>query len=316
VSVSVSASPSALRTLVAGVVDYAGLFPPASLDMPTAVANFAEYRASDDAWMLGRFVVPVSRLPQWEAAVTALPEALRDAWTGARISALLSGEYAAEAEYITDFNANAPFGVRIDVVEGRTATPDDVLALAAAVPDGVLLYCEIPHREDPLAHLQAAHTAGVRAKIRTGGVTLDVFPTPDEIVRFLRRCVERGVTVKATAGLHHPVRGEFRLTYAPDSIHGTMFGYLNVFLCAAAMYSGFSDALARAVLLVTDASAIDATAEFVRVTLPAPVEGVSVVKVTHAVLEQFRQTGMAAFGSCSFREPVQELAPLFGASAS
>ena len=28
-----------LRTLLAGIVDYAGLFPPAGLDMPAAVAN-------------------------------------------------------------------------------------------------------------------------------------------------------------------------------------------------------------------------------------------------------------------------------------
>ncbi|MCU0626869.1 MAG: hypothetical protein MUF21_10370, partial [Gemmatimonadaceae bacterium] len=62
----------ALEALAAGVVDYAGLFPPASLDMPTAVANHAQYRASRDAWMLGRFVVPVSRLIEWRAAMATL----------------------------------------------------------------------------------------------------------------------------------------------------------------------------------------------------------------------------------------------------
>ena len=49
VSHRVPAASSALRTLVAGVVDYAGLFPPASLGMRDAVANYADYRASDQS---------------------------------------------------------------------------------------------------------------------------------------------------------------------------------------------------------------------------------------------------------------------------
>ena len=36
---------SALRALLDGIVDYAGLFPPAALDMSTAVRNYASYSA-------------------------------------------------------------------------------------------------------------------------------------------------------------------------------------------------------------------------------------------------------------------------------
>lgn len=296
---AVSVAPgSALRALVAGVVDYAGLFPPASLDMMTAVRNYAEYRASDDAWMLGRFVVPVARLDEWTDAVRALPEALAHRWNAARLSALLSGEYAAEAGEIIEFNARNAFGVRIDVAEGRSATPDSVLAMAAAMPDDVMLYCEVPHREDPLPLLQAVRSAGVRAKIRTGGVTPDAFPTASEIVRFLRRCSEVGVPAKATAGLHHPLRGEYRLTYAPDAERGRMYGYLNVFLCAAALRAGVSDACAVAILEVTETSAIvvdDAAVHVAGVTLD------------RSAMESMRREGVVAFGSCSFREPVDEL---------
>ena len=45
-----------------GLIDYAGLFPPASLDLAAAVRNFTWYRLGDDNWMLGRFIVPASRL--------------------------------------------------------------------------------------------------------------------------------------------------------------------------------------------------------------------------------------------------------------
>jgi len=301
VSHRVPAAFSALRTLVTGVVDYAGLYPPASLSMRDAAANYADYCVSDDAWMLGRFLVPVARLAEWESTVGSLEASRIAAWHGAKLSVLLSGEFGSEADQITAFNAVAPFGVRIDAAEGRASTPDTVLATAAAMPDDVLLYCELPHRADPIDLLHAVRSVGVRAKIRTGGVTPDAFPAPAEIVRFLRRCAELGVTVKATAGLHHPMRGEYRLTYAPDAIRGMMFGYLNVFLAAAAIRAGASDAFSTAVLENVDPGAFAIVDGAVSVLgLPLP----------DSVLSQMRADGVVAFGSCSFREPVDELAAL------
>ncbi len=303
VSHRVAAASSALRSLVAGVVDYAGLFPPASLGMRDAVANYADYRASDDAWMLGRFVVPVARLAEWESAVGSLALSQIAAWRGARLSALLSGEFGSEADQISTFNAAAPFGVQIDVAEGRTSTPDTVLATAAAMPDDVLLYCELPHRDDPVELLHAVRSAGVRAKIRTGGVTPDAFPTSAEIVRFLRCCSALGVTAKATAGLHHPLRGEYRLTYAADADRGMMYGYLNVFLAAAAIRAGATDVFAASVLECTDPAAVVITDGAVTVLG---------LELSTRLLAEMRADGVVAFGSCSFREPVEELALIEG----
>jgi hypothetical protein len=50
-----------LQTLLAGLIDYAGLFPPAALSMEQAIANYRRYRDGEHAWMLGRFVVPAAR---------------------------------------------------------------------------------------------------------------------------------------------------------------------------------------------------------------------------------------------------------------
>jgi len=294
-------SHGVLRTLVTGMVDYAGLFPPASLTMDVAVANFAAYRMSADAWMLGRFVVPVSRLDEWEAATAALEPALHAGWQGARISALLSGEFARECELVQDLNARAPFGTVVDALEGRAVTPDAVLAMAAAIPDDVHLYCELPHREDPLAFVAAVKASGVRAKLRTGGVTPDAFPTPTEVVRFLRRCHDAGVTAKATAGLHHPLRGDYRLTYAPDALTGTMYGYLNLLLCAAAIRAGADDDSAVAILTLADTSGIVVS------DVAIVVCGVTLSAIAIAAM---RSEGVVAFGSCSFREPVDELGVL------
>src|SRR5436309_1541360 len=57
-----SMSHASLTALMTGLVDYAGLFPPAQLSMADAAANYLQYRASGDAWMLGRFVCPAPRL--------------------------------------------------------------------------------------------------------------------------------------------------------------------------------------------------------------------------------------------------------------
>jgi hypothetical protein len=53
---------ASLRALLSGVIDYAGLFPPAKLPLDLAIRNYARYRQEPDAWMLGRFVMPANRL--------------------------------------------------------------------------------------------------------------------------------------------------------------------------------------------------------------------------------------------------------------
>jgi hypothetical protein len=292
------------------VVDYAGLFPPASLHMSDAVSNYASYSGSDDAWMLGRFIVPVSRLSEWNAAVSALTREQHLDWSGSRLSVLLSDDFSREADEIDAFNAAEPFGVRIDACEGRASSPDTVLAMSASMPASVSLYCEIPHRTDPLSLLQAVRSAGVCAKIRIGGVTPDAFPTVDEIVRFLRHCHTLDVPAKATAGLHHPLRGEYRLTYQPDAEHGVMFGFLNLLLAAALVRDQRSDADVRAMLLLRDGNAIRFTPSHVIVCSADESDGRRALEIPVSTLAAVRSSGVVGFGSCSFREPVDELASI------
>jgi hypothetical protein len=53
-----------LRALLEGLIDYAGLFPPAALSMQDAVRNYARYQDEQYAWALGRFVVPADRVTE------------------------------------------------------------------------------------------------------------------------------------------------------------------------------------------------------------------------------------------------------------
>lgn len=286
---------AALRSLLTESVDYAGLFPPASLSMAAAVEEYTAHRREPAAWMLGRFVLPAARLDEWER--TARPHTQDAPW---RLAILAPAADGALAATIAEFNGRNRGHAIIDSAEVRAGRIDDVPD-ARALGDGVTIYVEVPVAEDPDRMLQEVARRGVRAKIRTGGVTADAFPTVAQVARFIRRAVERGVSFKATAGLHHPLRAEYALTYDVGGERGTMFGFLNIFLATALARAGGSEQQVAALLQERDAGALifsDEHVEWRGRSLP------------HDALRHARGAGIASFGSCSFREPVADLRTL------
>lgn len=288
---------TAMEALVDGLVDYAGLFPPAALLMRDAVARYASYRADADRAILARFVLPVGRLDELVSASERVE--ISGAASAPWMLAVLAGP--ADAAVLDAFNVRHGSRLRIDTVEAKATTATEVAALAAALAPRFTVYVELPVREDPDPLLAAVGAHGLRAKIRTGGVTTDAFPAPHEVLRFLAGCVRRRVPFKATAGLHHPITGEYALTYAPDSVRGPMYGFLNLFLAALLLHDGHEAQLVAPLLEEREPSAI-------RVT-PGAISwrglGVSTDAITIA------RSGLAgSFGSCSFDEPVRDLAAL------
>ncbi len=293
----------ALCKLLGGSIDYAGLFPPAELDMSAAVDHYARYRDSDDRWALGRFVVGAARLAEFEAAAARLPSNPEaEPW---RLAALLGTDPAADLRVVDEFNcrhaAGGAPGVVADVVETKAASVNAVTSLLEAVPAYLQAYIEVPADADPAPLVAAMGGRRGRAKIRTGGVTAGAFPPTAAVVRFMSACIEAGVPFKATAGLHHPLRAEFPLTYAPDSPRGTMFGFLNVFLAAAFMADGLDATSAARLLEETNPGSLLVTADAIE------------WRGHHldlAAIEAARRRTIVSFGSCSFTEPIGDLAAL------
>jgi hypothetical protein len=286
-----------LRTLLDGLIDYAGLFPPAALPMPDAVLNYAAYRTGPDRWALGRFVVPAGRLGELERAAEGLATP-GDPWL---LSVLVGANDAGQVEAARAFHARhaASRDLLADVLEGTAAGTGEIAALAAAARPGFTLFVEVPADPDPAPLIEAIGAAGARAKIRTGGVTADAFPGAAQVARFLAACVRLGVPFKATAGLHHPIRAAYPLTYAPDAPRGTMFGYLNLFLAAALLHGGGSEADATRLLEETRLAAFSFSDH-----------GVSWdgYQFTLADLAESRRLALGV-GSCSFDEPLDDLVP-------
>ncbi len=287
----------ALRTLLNGIIDYAGLFPPASLSMTDAVTNYARYLQSPDRWALARFIVPVSRLDEFSTAVYALPPDLRNqTW---HLSALVGNEVHADVEAIDQFNARfsrAPRSLLIDTIELKASSVEAIHALS--LPASLTAFVEIPIASNPEPLIEAIKQKGYRAKVRTGGVTADAFPSTHDLARFIFLCAKHQTPFKATAGLHHPIRASYRLTYAPDSPSGTMFGFLNVFLAGAFALDGMDENTLAELLSETDLNQI----AFHQDSIQWRAHAISLSSLEHA-----RAHFALAFGSCSFEEPMQDL---------
>lgn len=287
----------AAAALMARLIDYAGLFPPAGLGMEPAVAAYASHRRSAGAWMLGRFVVPVARLREFEGALAELgaAECGEGAW---KLTALLGPDVARDARAVEAFNLVHRGEAIVRSVEVRTDGVAQVTAARAAVPPAFELFCEVPLRGDLRWLLAAVRSVGGRAKVRTGGVTPPDIPAPQAVFKFLEGCAAIRLPFKATAGLHHAVRADRALTYEPDSPCATMFGHLNVLLAAAALWLGRSRPEAIQLLESGDAGALALGGDEVR-------WGAS--RFTAEEIARVRREFALSVGSCSFEEPMAEI---------
>jgi hypothetical protein len=282
---------TALRALLAGLVDYAGLFPPAALNMPSAVRQYADYAASDHAWMLGRFVVPAAHLDAFRDAHAALRD--QPEW---HLSALVGADVEADIDRVRSFNDAMAARARVDTIEGK-ATTDGAVARIADSASGFRAFVEIPVTGfAPL--LDAIRDRGLNAKVRTGGVSREMFPEPEALLAFIEHACRENVPFKATAGLHHAMRGDYHLTYDEDSPKGPMFGFLNVFVTAAFVHAGMTDGAALALLLERDLKKIFVSSNAIRWGDRS---------VTTDEIHATRDCVAMSFGSCSFLEPVNEL---------
>jgi len=227
---------ASLRALLTQAIDYAGLFPPANLELEPALRNYAGYTRVPEAWMLGPFILPVA---QFDAAARDISQfrkerPLRVSALGPRTdnAAAFLQSLSAAMDSIASFRAAC--GGRASVEQFEMPLPSEVNAD---------LLEAIPSRTDPLLATfwegpanAAQRVVGLLAannranpgrnklgfKLRTGGVTAEAFPSSAEIAAVLMDAGNRQVPIKFTAGLHHPVR-----LFHP-SVQARMHGFLNV----------------------------------------------------------------------------------------
>jgi hypothetical protein len=292
---------ASLRSFLSGIIDYAGLFPPAGLDMPSAVRNYAEYRASADRDLLGRFIVPSSRLSEFAEASRGMLE--RGPGSVPWCISVLIGDDLVEARKAmlaftsTHMDTSDDGHALCDAVEILAVDEQQTIDAVKAFPRPLHQFFEIPLEKGFERMLEIVAARRASAKVRTGGTAPDAFPSSESIVRFIAACNEHGLPFKATAGLHHPLCGSYPLTYAADAASATMYGYVNLFLASAFIRKGIAEDDACAIL---EESSVDA--------FRFRESGVSWGgnELSRDDLRMTRSRLFLSFGSCSFREPVDE----------
>lgn len=265
-----------LRAFTA-LLDDAAVFPPGNLPLAKALTAHRGHRRSAYAELVGPLVLPA-------AALGGLAPLLEAGTAPLALSVTLPGEPAAVAPAIAA--AAALDSVTLAAVETPLAAGAQIGellgALAAALPDDITGYVEVPRDERGVAVLDALAGSRHRAKFRTGGLVPQAHPSEAELADMLAESVARGLTFKCTAGLHHAVRhtdGELE-----------QHGFLNVLLATEAALRGAPAEELAALLAQRDAVAV-----------AGQVAGLGDERLAAA------RASFASFGTCSVAGPRDDL---------
>ncbi len=317
-----------LRALLHDIVDYAGLFPPADLPLDEALHNYMQYRTEYERWMLGRFVIPVRRLDALSSYSGSFqrghPYMFSVLGTGGDTAEDFLDAFGSDLDRIDAFDAYHTGHAQADVMEVRlppslfdaeSSTLESFLdgLEAACTRAGIAkldLFLEIPLANDTRGTVRRFAAAAaeynsrqpvpsrstVGLKIRCGGAGPEHVPAVDDVAHAIVACRGAGVRMKATAGLHHPVR------HHDDDIDAMVHGFFNVF-GAGVMASEHGLGVEDVAVILNEETADNF--QFLKKTfgwrdLLCPIDGVD-----HA-----RETLVTSFGSCSFEEPVDDLRDL------
>ena len=137
-----------MRAFFSGIIDYAGLFPPAAQDMSAAVREYAMHLDGPDRDLLGRFVVPVTRLDEFAAASQPFVNGNAEKW---KVSAIATEHPQVTRDVINRFNSTHS-AVQCDSVEMPVASYDDIMQAASAFGESIALFLEVsPLRPDFIA---------------------------------------------------------------------------------------------------------------------------------------------------------------------
>ncbi len=302
---------SVVQTAFSGLIDYAGLFPPAKLTMDAAVAEYQLARRGPHAWMLGRFIVPASRIPELLASLETLapvplsmivdvdttsPNWLPNAQ--AQLSELASRRTDSHSITIDALEVPAP-ALRAQRDTFDPAIGQLGMLLQRAALRDLPCFVELPREGQWEALLPNSMASLARtklsAKIRCGGVTPQAFPSCEELAAFIHAANEHAVGFKATAGLHHPVRGKNEHTGL------LMHGFLNLLAATVFALRGTPQHELASILSEPDPQAFRFSDK-----------GFSWRDWTASLgeLTSARRCGLYSYGSCSFDEPITDLIAL------
>jgi len=320
-----------LRALLSGLVDYAGMFPPARLPLEQAIRRYAADRVGSASWMLSRFIAPTARLSELssfrvELFARGAPFAFAALGRGGDHEDDVVAGVERDLADVAAFLDRCPGRATVDALELKL--PPQLLDPPAAAslekffrrvgalveersPTPLTIYYEGGQGPDwrrstgaivaALAAVRAGTAPGAPAcgpgfKLRCGGGEASAIPPVEHVAFVVAECRDAGVPFKATAGLHHPVR---RLDH---EVLAKVHGFFNVFGSAALAHARRLDESALAECVADE----DPRAfVFEDRGMRWRDQSVSTSEIAAA-----RGALAHSFGSCSFDEPREDLRAL------
>lgn len=322
-----------LKRLLSEIIDYAGLFPPADLDMEQALQNYLDYKLSPHNWMLSRFVVGLGHLPQLKevgADLISSNDVIDLSVTVPQIGTTNAfGHQVDKVIQSIDQTRKAlrprirthMLEIKLPVQSQHLDDPKDIVkiierAVAPMTGDAGLpnrIFFEIPaFNHDVKLALRvikaiAMHNMSVQKrklrnylfsglKIRCGGSEAAHIPTADYLAKAMLIARDANVPVKFTAGLHHPYR------HHDPTLNADMHGFMNVF-CAGILAYTQDIRVDEAIEIISDKNPDHFTYakdHFAWKEFEAPILEVKLL----------RMLSLLSFGSCSFTEPIEDLQDL------
>ena len=287
----------------AALIDYAGLFPPASLDMAGAVEGYRTARDSSARWVAGRFLCPASRLEELAGALVTTLAPGEDPWEIGVVIDEGPGPGASAAQtFHTEMQPAAIIAAAEARPVDRTAASITTIvdALTSIQPEVVAFIEVIPPRpyEAQIGAVAKALRKSGRiggVKLRCGGIDASLFPDPITVASFILAATEAKLPFKATAGLHQPIR------HYDAGLGVWRHGFVNLLVASAAAEAGHGIETVTNIIADADPDDFSISTAFVtwrELSIPGP------------AMRRVRTQGFVAYGSCDFFEPIEALTDL------
>jgi len=330
-----------IHSLTEHLFDYAGLFPPASLDIEKALKNYSTYQIHPYQKMLGKFILPIKKHDEYLSltrnnqkrtplSIILTPvQTLKNLSENLKVDCLKIGEIVKNSpsssidsfemvfpkefyresqtsiiEYFTEIFASLSFSLESqNSLEGKNFD----------------FFCEIPYlKNSELEHFLPAvqnynsldSRNEVFIKLRTGGITPDLVPSVSSLSHLLFNIGKYDLPFKVTAGLHIPVPNFNELV-------GTkMHGFLNVLFASLCSFlkcqslsefqtKTFNISLVENILEHLTYENIEAKDDSLILNIPNQEE--NKFEFTLNMIQSFRQDYFKGIGTCDFFEPIEYL---------
>lgn len=303
----VSMSP-AISRLLGKSIDYAGLFPPASLPLSEAVEKFKGYLNGRDSWIISSIVLPIDRLAEAAGSLGDTPFRLTATPRRTEDTNLWLDRLQEDCGHLRSFlAAHAQVAIQaLEILLPKPGGADEIAGrLEELVPlvNGYRVFLELPPGDNSFREELDAMIAALErhrlslwgVKLRMGGTVPEAFPTTAIVAEVLAMVRDHRVPIKFTAGLHHPLR------HRNNDLGVHVHGFINVLMAAMFAHACRLPSENIETILADERSKDFVFSGNVARWLDLPIRT--------ELIEDLRRL-IVGFGSCSVDEPLHDLRTL------